>query len=158
MIISQLFLQLRKFSALPVVILSVALTGCSEQHNVSVGRINLSEKGSTCEKRFVWSDHYTPEMLLMLSNTNDSTRSIVIQLKVIDPDNGQTVISNQVTREKMHLMTWDSSSTCLSFPIVGQSENLQADHSYKFVLTVTKEIEGLGSARAYMWWVVGDSM
>jgi hypothetical protein len=154
------------FRALLVLVLSIALTGCYERHSVSVGRINLSEKGSECQTRFKWSYHYTPEMLLVLTDTNGATRPfrahpdwpIVIQLEVIDTDGGQTVLSNHVTQADMTFMQSDSPSTCLSFPIVRQPENLEADHRYKFVLTVVQEVKGLGFAHAYMWWVVGDSM
>jgi len=149
-----------------LLLFSLILTGCYNRHSVSVGNIDLSEKGSTCQNRFVWSDHYTPEMLLMLSDTNGSTRPIgghpdwpvVIQLEVIDASSGGTVLSNRVTRDDMQFMKWDSPSACLSFPIVRQPRDLEADHKYKFVLTVAEGAPGLGSAHAYIWWVIGDSM
>jgi hypothetical protein len=147
------------------IIFSMALTGCSERHRVSVGHLNLSENGSKCQTRFRWSCHYTPEISLIFSDTNGASSfgahpdwPLGIQLEVIEIDDGHTVLSNRLTRTDMRFIPWGSTTTCLSIPIVQRNEGLLDNHRYKFVLTVFQNAESLGSVHVYLWWDIGDSL
>ncbi len=102
----------------------------------------------------------------MLSDTNGESRAdgtspdypLAIQVNVVDTRTGLTIRTNQFTQQDMKFMKWDSPATCLAVPILRQPDTLEVGHRYKFILTVNQEATNLGPARAYIYWVVGDSM
>jgi hypothetical protein len=151
--------------ALSVLFLAGVLAGCSflfgvHSHDKNMGRIDLSARAANCESVSKWNS-YNPGFVLLLSDTNGAARpfganpdwALVMRLDVIDKSTGKLVATCRIAKEQIEFANWYVPATCLLLRTPKLDGILQADHSYKFVLTVLQEEKNFGSAKVFMHWL-----
>jgi hypothetical protein len=151
----------RSVPTFALVFVSLFFVGCAHSETATLGSLDLSTRGATCEGLFTWNMHF-PVPALILSDADGATRPfgenpkwpLAIQVDVFDLS-GKLVATCPVARDKIQFANWYVPKTCLELTTTQCFRELEDGRSYKVRLTVTHEEKRLGTAKVIMTWVVG---
>jgi hypothetical protein len=147
----------RSVHPLHLVFVAVFLAGCgARSETLTFGDIDLSTNGAKSEWNFVWNNH-SPVLALIVAGTKGPIGQnpewpLAIKVEVSDPSVGEVVATCSVGQRQIQFADWYAPKTCLALNTTALDKVLKDGQSYKFLVTVTHAIQGLGTAKVVMTW------